>query len=559
MALAFAELSDLLRTTGARWAPRDSPLFNLSTDEKRALLGGAPDPDSPVGGVQIASAPHATFDPEVDWRNRRGGNFVSPIRDQSHCGACCSFATVALVESMALIEHAILTDLSEADLHFCSSHGANCHHWWPDKALEQVQTRGVAPEDYFPYMSAFPNPPVRGADKMYSPRCAAIPNHSAVAARITSFGLANAAVERKNYLSSTGPGITVIDAYEDFFGFGAGVYHHVTGVQIGIHIIEAVGFSESGGYWICKNSWGTGFGDGGFFRIAYGECNIEAYPFWTASGVVLPPPPHGWHAWERLGGNLTSRPNAVSWGLNRIDVVGCGTDSTCQHLWYDGNGWHGWESLGGRFRYDPAICSWGQGRLDAFGVGFDGVMYHKWYDGNGWHGWESLGGAFTSGAAAVSWGPNRIDLFARGLDQALYHLWFDNHGWHGWENMGSSLTSSPTAASWGSGRLDVFARGADSNLRHWWYDGNGWGHEGLAIPIYGDPGAVSWGPNRIDVFYPGSHSQAMHGWFDGHAWAAPEELGSVLSSGVGAASWAPGRLDIVALGGDSGVQHKWFS
>ena len=31
--------------------------------------------------------------------------------------------------------------------------------------------------------------------------------------------------------------------------------------------------------------------------------------------------------WESLGGVLTSQPSVVSWGTNRLDVFGLGTDS----------------------------------------------------------------------------------------------------------------------------------------------------------------------------------------------------------------------------------------
>ena len=36
-----------------------------------------------------------------------------------------------------------------------------------------------------------------------------------------------------------------------------------------------VGYDDAGGFWICKNSWGTGWGEAGFFCIAYGQCGIN--------------------------------------------------------------------------------------------------------------------------------------------------------------------------------------------------------------------------------------------------------------------------------------------
>ena len=212
------------------------------------------------------------------------------------------------------------------------------------------------------------------------------------------------------------------------------------GADVGLHCVEVIGYSEADECWICKNSWGTSWGDGGYFKIAYGQAGIDTeFPFWTASGVVLPAVT-GWHGWEGLGGQITSKPSAVSWGPNRIDVVARGLDSAVWHRWWDGTAWRGWESLGGLIHGAPAICSWASGRLDIFGVGLNHHLFHKWYQG-GWSGWEDLGGVLSSEPAAVSWGPNRIDVFARGMDQAMWHLWWDGVGWHGWESLGGGLSS----------------------------------------------------------------------------------------------------------------------
>jgi C1A family cysteine protease len=556
----ISTLATKLNKAKARWTPRQTPHSLLSDDEKKALLGNIlPKSELAAAAPRKRDTAVAAFAPAVDWRNHNGDH-VTSVKDQKNCGSCVSFCCTALVESMASIEKGQLLDLSEADSHFCSSHGASCGGWNANDCLQQIKTRGVLPDGLFPYMSAFASPPQNDPNPphYWIPHCNNVPNRATSVVKITTRGNLTNITDRKNYLSNSGPCAASFDVYDDFFSYGNGVYHHVTGPYVGGHCVEVIGYSEAEQCWICKNSWGTGFGIAGFFKIGYGECKFDTYSFATAKGVVLPAPPHGWHGWEGLGGVITSKPSAVSWANNRIDVVARGTDSAVWHRWWDGANWLGWESLGGIVHGAPAICSWTSGRLDIFAIGTDHKMYHKWFQG-GWSGWETLGGLFSSEPCAVSWGPNRIDLFARGMDSAMWHMWWDGAHWNGWENLGGVLDSAPAVSSWAANRLDCFVKGTDSHLYHKWWDGAVWsGWENLQGYVADNPGAVSWGSNRIDVFYPGSSFHMMHKWWDGAAWSGEEDLGGLLSSGVGVSSWAAGRLDCFVEGTNSALYHKWY-
>ena len=79
-----------------------------------------------------------------------------------------------------------------------------------------------------------------------------------------------------------------------------------------------------------------------------------------------------------------------------------------------------------------SAVSWGANRLDIFGLGTNNSMFHKAW-ANAWYpspsGWEALGGVFNSPPAAVCWGPNRIDLFGLGTDNQMYHKAWNVNAW----------------------------------------------------------------------------------------------------------------------------------
>ncbi len=207
----------------------------------------------------------------VDWRNRKGRNNVTPVKDQGDCGSCVAFGTTGALESMVLVEHNVTFDLSEAELLNCG--GGSCSGWWPDAAISYLGSKGIAQESNFPYQP-------------HNMPCSPGPERDGEAIQISSHITLSDVTQRKQYMTNIGPMIAVFDVYDDFFSYSAGVYRHVYGGLAGSHCVEVIGYSNLGRYWICKNSWGTGFGESGFFCIAFGECGIDStYPFWGVSGT----------------------------------------------------------------------------------------------------------------------------------------------------------------------------------------------------------------------------------------------------------------------------------
>jgi C1A family cysteine protease len=81
----------------------------------------------------------------------------------------------------------------------------------------------------------------------------------------------------KNALNTHGPLVTTMDVYDDFFAYDGGVYSYASGPYAGGHAILIVGYDDPGEYFIVKNSWGIGWGEAGFFRIAYSEIDSPVY------------------------------------------------------------------------------------------------------------------------------------------------------------------------------------------------------------------------------------------------------------------------------------------
>ncbi|HEX3174875.1 MAG TPA: C1 family peptidase [Solirubrobacterales bacterium] len=217
--------------------------------------------------------PEPSYPPSVDLRATSAGNMITPIRDQEACGSCVAFGSSAAVEGTLKVEAGnpeLEPDLSEAFLFYCraAEEGRTCGGptggWYPKAALDVFSEKGGVPqEECFPYTAG-------------DQECAACNDWEGQATTIAAWKPLHTPAEMKDWLATHGPIVGSMVVYEDFMHYAGGVYKHVTGEEEGGHCICIVGYDDEGEYWIAKNSWNTGWGEEGFFRIGYGECAIDS-------------------------------------------------------------------------------------------------------------------------------------------------------------------------------------------------------------------------------------------------------------------------------------------
>ena len=290
------ELSTLQRAISDRghtWRAGETSLSSLPPEEQQYRLGLTlvPEEMDRIRATIATRAPMAAeFPPAWDWRNVNGVDWTTAIRDQKSCGSCVAFGTVAVLEAMAKRHEnnaALQPNYSEAHLFFCGC-GACCDKgWWPSYALNYAKNSGVPDEVCFPYQDH--NMPCSDSCTDWKDRVVKVVSWE----EVTDIGA------RKEWLSTTGPMVACMAVYRDFYSYRGGVYRHVSGDLVGHHAICAVGYSEAENCWICKNSWGTDWGEAGWFKIGYGECGMDTdFAMYGVTDVGPPgpgpePPPNG--------------------------------------------------------------------------------------------------------------------------------------------------------------------------------------------------------------------------------------------------------------------------
>ncbi|XP_063375831.1 procathepsin L-like [Cydia fagiglandana] len=261
---------------------------DLTTEERRQYLGFKRfDAASDGRAMRLEYPAEAVTAPDqFDWRDH---DAVTHVKDQGHCQTSYVFTAIGNIEGQYAIKHKKLISLSEQMAIDCmppsTLQPSRCMEGWPDDVMVYYlmisSLWGVVSEKEYPYTGG-----------EHRNKC---PNHTnqtiSTVTNVTSFQIVIPKDEEtlKQLLYNTGPLAVAFDSSE-LFEYAKGIYNpsQFDCSYEPDHTALLVGYGIEDGtkYWILKNSWGTEWGEKGYFRLARGKKACHMGMTYTATCTV---------------------------------------------------------------------------------------------------------------------------------------------------------------------------------------------------------------------------------------------------------------------------------
>jgi len=264
------KINNLIKEKGYKWKAGFTSLSFYTKEQLKNLCGDIPHIENTKKSDQDDNSsfqPPNIYNKESklnnvsvpDWKS-----YMLPIGSQtacgSNCGNCWAFACSAVAEGLLHQYLGYGIDLDECELtsqacNGCSNGDAHC-------GFQSLKIQGISSTESSEYFE-------HGKFKVATYNVQSPTNINIIK---------QALVYSPVYAS--------MKVYYDFQHIVPGsnyIYRRTSDVFIGDHAVTILGYNDTEEYWICRNSWGTGWGDGGYFKIGYGECGIDETKCGTAT------------------------------------------------------------------------------------------------------------------------------------------------------------------------------------------------------------------------------------------------------------------------------------
>ncbi len=236
-------------------------------------------PSGAYEGLSISTEPLTTATLLPSYYNMCQLYGCTPIRAQGDCGSCWAFATVGVLEQDIRKRDGVDRDLSEQYLLSCNMRGMDClggdtaHEYHQSTFILEELEAGAVSEAEFPYVaSKIPcNPPHGHREQILSYTYVSV---SDPATRVANM---------KDAIYNHGALDAAICTGSNFQQYHGGLFETgdtcvlSDGRPYADHAVVLVGWDDSIGAWLLRNSWGTWWGDAGYMWIKYGTSNLGLF------------------------------------------------------------------------------------------------------------------------------------------------------------------------------------------------------------------------------------------------------------------------------------------
>jgi cathepsin B len=208
---------------------------------------------------------------------------IQHIRHQRKCNSCWAFVATQMLSYKLCIgsKGQVKVILSPQELISCDLASNGCEDSNSIKSWYYMMSEGIVTEECLPYTSMNG---VRGECPFTAAKTCKSGVYKKYKAK--SKKILKSANAAKKAICQSGPIHALVDVYGDFLSYKNGVYKMTSGYDLlGCHSVMIIGWgydSDDDMYWIGVNSWGTKWGDGGYFNIDSRHCQIEN-AMWTGT------------------------------------------------------------------------------------------------------------------------------------------------------------------------------------------------------------------------------------------------------------------------------------
>mmetsp|Transcript_33313 Transcript_33313/g.51667 ORF Transcript_33313/g.51667 Transcript_33313/m.51667 type:complete len:368 (-) Transcript_33313:29-1132(-) len=229
-----------------------------------------------------------------DWRNHEGRDLTTAVMNQHiphYCGACWAFGPLAaLSDRIKIARKAAWPEIQLAPqvLLNCGAakgYEVGCSGGYAHATYDYAHKYGVTDATCQSYrareLSCDPENICKNC--AHDLKCFAV--HQPAKYHVKEFGQVRGERNMMAEIQERGPIACGISVNKALLNYKGGIFHDHTGSMQIKHVVSLVGWGGVGSskYWIARNSWGSYWGENGYFRIARGinNMNLESDCYWA--------------------------------------------------------------------------------------------------------------------------------------------------------------------------------------------------------------------------------------------------------------------------------------